>query len=170
MGGVPECLLVWRCVFGRWIQCGKACDAEEKIDGANLGISVDTLSGAIRFQKRGHWIAPTSEPQYGKLEAWSNNHKEALSRALGKLPAGWQCGTPCPCRPKHAHACVSVDPQCFPSSRSSPCLIPPHPPRSQAAPVSCMANGFVPDTRWPTTSCPTGLWRLMFLTSQPAAS
>ena len=113
-------------MFGRWIQCGIACDAEEKIDGANLGISVDTLSGAIRFQKRGHWIAPSSEPQYGKLEAWSNNHKEALSRALGKMPAGWQCGTPCPCacRPKRSHACV-FDPRCIPASCSPPCLIPP---------------------------------------------
>ena len=53
---------------------------EEKVDGANLGISL--IDGEIRFQKRGHWVVPASEEQFAKLESWASQHKHAILRIL----------------------------------------------------------------------------------------
>ncbi len=47
-----------------------AAGAEEKVDGANLGISFAGEAYELRLQKRGHWITPSSEAQYAKLGAW----------------------------------------------------------------------------------------------------
>ena len=57
---------------------------EEKIDGANLGISFDPDTHAMRFQKRGHWITSASEQQYAKLDSWSRKHGDALIHVLGR--------------------------------------------------------------------------------------
>ena len=46
--------------------------AEEKVDGANLGVSFDPSSGSIRFQKRGHWIAPSRLVKWAacRISSW----------------------------------------------------------------------------------------------------
>ena len=63
--------------------------AEEKVDGANLGISMDPdRPGQLRFQKRGHWVNPASEAQYSKLSAWAAARHTDLVTLLG----GWGGG------------------------------------------------------------------------------
>lgn len=42
---------------------------EEKMDGGNIGISVDE-HGRHVFQKRAHFVSSESETQYAQLEAW----------------------------------------------------------------------------------------------------
>jgi len=46
--------------------------AEEKIDGANLGISIDADSMSIKYQNRSHYVLPESYLQFAKLHQWSN--------------------------------------------------------------------------------------------------
>lgn len=53
-------------------------EIEEKIDGANLGISFDE-QGAIRFQNRGNWLAGKLTGQWERLRGWAAGH-EALLR------------------------------------------------------------------------------------------
>ena len=48
---------------------GRPAVVEEKIDGTNLGISVDE-SGRLRAQNRGSYVEPGSEPQYQPLGRW----------------------------------------------------------------------------------------------------
>lgn len=60
------------------------CWAEEKVDGSNLGLSFDKDTRELRFQKRGHWVSPSSEAQYAKLEVWASMHHAALWEMLGK--------------------------------------------------------------------------------------
>ncbi|KAI4760905.1 hypothetical protein E4T52_07039 [Aureobasidium sp. EXF-3400] len=64
---------------------------EEKVDGANLGISFDS-SGTIRVQNRSHYVNSTSHAQFKKLEKWLNDHYESLSNVLdakGSQPSRW---------------------------------------------------------------------------------
>ena len=60
--------------------------AEEKVDGGNIGISFDA-DWNVRVQKRGHWVNPTSEPQYAKLQGWLQQHKASLVDMLGENEA-----------------------------------------------------------------------------------
>eukprot|EP01060_Flectonema_neradi_P027620 TRINITY_DN3721_c0_g5_i1.p1 TRINITY_DN3721_c0_g5~~TRINITY_DN3721_c0_g5_i1.p1 ORF type:complete len:984 (+),score=154.50 TRINITY_DN3721_c0_g5_i1:77-3028(+) len=55
---------------------------EEKIDGANLGISFDN-SYQVVFQNRGKIIGPSSGTQWAKLEQWYDTHKAELFELLG---------------------------------------------------------------------------------------
>jgi atypical dual specificity phosphatase len=76
---------------------GPVVVVEEKIDGANLGISLATdrfdAEGrpAFRFQKRAHYISSASEPQYKGLDAWAHTNRRALRRML-RCPL--RCGAP----------------------------------------------------------------------------
>lgn len=55
---------------------------EEKIDGANLGISFDS-SGDLRFQNRGNYLFPPYTGQWKILDKWLNRKKELLFDVLG---------------------------------------------------------------------------------------
>ena len=54
---------------------------EEKIDGTNLGISVDD-AGRLRVQNRGSFVQTTSHPQYQPLGRWLGTRADALREAL----------------------------------------------------------------------------------------
>lgn len=55
---------------------------EEKLDGANLGLSVDG-NGRIRAQSRGHYLAFGTEGQWKPLWRWLTEHQEPLRELLG---------------------------------------------------------------------------------------
>ena len=57
----------------------------EKIDGANLGISLDS-SGRILIQNRAHWLNSKTHFQFKKLDIWVEKHREALTGILGVDP------------------------------------------------------------------------------------
>lgn len=63
----------------RWF--GRAVVVEEKVDGANLGFSLDA-SGKIRVQNRSHYITPADQAQFAKLGVWMERHGDALRRVL----------------------------------------------------------------------------------------
>jgi ATP-dependent RNA circularization protein (DNA/RNA ligase family) len=54
---------------------------EEKLDGANLGISLGPDS-TLRFQNRGQYLHPPYVGQFQRLEAWSALHQDNLCAAL----------------------------------------------------------------------------------------
>ena len=56
---------------------------EEKVDGANLGFSVDA-SGTIRAQNRGQYLQRPFSGQFARLNGWLARHEEALIDALGE--------------------------------------------------------------------------------------
>ena len=57
---------------------------EEKIDGANLGLSF-SASGELRFQNRGNWLEGKLTGQWNALRGWAAKHEAQLRRLL---PAG----------------------------------------------------------------------------------
>ncbi len=54
---------------------------EEKVDGANLGLSLDE-GGELRAQNRGQYLIPPYSGQFARLPAWIAQHGEALERVL----------------------------------------------------------------------------------------
>ena len=73
-----DCWCVW-CVYVR--VCGvcvlmSAC-AEEKIDGANLGVSIND-NNEIVFQNRGHFVNHAYASQWQPLQTWTEEHRAAL--------------------------------------------------------------------------------------------
>lgn len=54
---------------------------EEKLDGANLGISL-ALDGSLRAQNRGQYLAEPHAGQFARLPAWLAQHSEALRATL----------------------------------------------------------------------------------------
>lgn len=55
---------------------------EEKVDGANLGISLCPFLGQIMVQNRSHYITQGEHAQFSMIPAWIEEHKEALTRIL----------------------------------------------------------------------------------------
>ncbi len=55
---------------------------EEKLDGANLGISTGP-DGTLRFQNRGQYLTPPWSGQFTRLSSWLPEHKPKLAEALG---------------------------------------------------------------------------------------
>jgi ATP-dependent RNA circularization protein (DNA/RNA ligase family) len=55
---------------------------EEKLDGANLGISAGT-DGKLRAQNRGQYVTPTALGQFKNLTRWLDLHEHTLVDALG---------------------------------------------------------------------------------------
>ena len=56
---------------------------EEKVDGANLGLSVGP-DGRVRAQSRGNYLAPgRCHAQWSPLWLWLAQREEALAKALG---------------------------------------------------------------------------------------
>ena len=54
---------------------------EEKLDGANLGISV-APDGTLRIQNRGQYLAAPYTGQFDRLARWVNTHEDVLFDAL----------------------------------------------------------------------------------------
>lgn len=60
---------------------GRELIVEEKVDGANLGISIDS-SHNILFQNRSHYVHRLSHAQFSGLERWKEDHQAALHARL----------------------------------------------------------------------------------------
>jgi len=60
---------------------GKIITVEEKIDGANIGFSVDE-NYTIRAQNRAHFVSSNSHKQFSTLDTWISQNSEALLRVL----------------------------------------------------------------------------------------
>jgi ATP-dependent RNA circularization protein (DNA/RNA ligase family) len=56
---------------------------EEKVDGANLGISID-FKGTIRFQNRGQYLVAPFSGQFSRLRSWIEPREDALRKLLQK--------------------------------------------------------------------------------------
>lgn len=56
---------------------------EEKIDGANMGLSLD-YDGVVRVQNRSHWVSSADHAQFKPLDNWVECHREALAGLLGR--------------------------------------------------------------------------------------
>lgn len=54
---------------------------EEKLDGANVGLSLDA-SGHLRAQNRGQYLAEPHAGQFARLPAWLAQHGESLRSVL----------------------------------------------------------------------------------------
>ncbi len=54
---------------------------EEKLDGANLGLSLAS-DGSLRTQNRGQYLTEPHTGQFTRLSAWLGQHSEALRAAL----------------------------------------------------------------------------------------
>lgn len=55
---------------------------EEKLDGANLGLSVSP-EGVLRAQNRGQYLTPAFHGQFARLGPWLAAHEDRLFDALG---------------------------------------------------------------------------------------
>jgi hypothetical protein len=55
---------------------------EEKIDGANVGLSIGE-HGNIRAQNRGSWLERGTHPQFHPLWNWISQRRSVLQKALG---------------------------------------------------------------------------------------
>ena len=55
---------------------------EEKVDGANVGFSVDA-AGRLRAQNRGTYVDAASHRQFADLRSWMANHEADLVSSLG---------------------------------------------------------------------------------------
>ena len=51
---------------------------EEKIDGANLGISIDKSDMSIKFQNRSHYVTSATHQQFSKLDKWTDTYGNQL--------------------------------------------------------------------------------------------
>lgn len=56
---------------------------EEKLDGANLGLSL-AADGQLRAQNRGQYLAEPHAGQFARLPAWLVQHSEALRAVLNE--------------------------------------------------------------------------------------
>lgn len=54
---------------------------EEKLDGANLGISLDE-QGELRAQNRGQYLPQPFSGQFSRLNGWIGQHREILTQHL----------------------------------------------------------------------------------------
>jgi hypothetical protein len=55
---------------------------EEKLDGANLGVSVDEEE-RLQLQNRGRYLSPPFNGQFSRATNWVERHKHDLVAALG---------------------------------------------------------------------------------------
>jgi len=64
---------------------GTYCVIEEKLDGANAGISVDD-TGRVRLQSRGHvLVGGPREKHWDLFKQWAHSHEVALAKAVAGL-------------------------------------------------------------------------------------
>jgi len=63
---------------------GRHLVVEEKMDGANAGVSVGP-DGELRLQSRGHYLVGGGrERHFDLFKRWAGHHREPLARALGQ--------------------------------------------------------------------------------------
>jgi hypothetical protein len=64
---------------------GKHLVIEEKLDGANVGISFDAYTGDLLLQCRGHYLTGggATEAQFNLLKPWARTHQMWLQSTLG---------------------------------------------------------------------------------------
>ena len=55
---------------------------QEKLDGANLGFSIDPDTLRLRAQNRSHYVSAASQTQFRALDAWMNDHQDDLWTVL----------------------------------------------------------------------------------------
>ncbi len=55
---------------------------EEKIDGANMGISIEPETWKVLFQNRSHYVTPNYAAQFKKLDLWKDMHQAELYEIL----------------------------------------------------------------------------------------
>ena len=60
---------------------GKVLTVEEKVDGANLGISI-SKNFTIRVQNRSHFVTSSSHRQFSTLDSWLSEHSVSLFEVL----------------------------------------------------------------------------------------
>ncbi len=65
---------------------------EEKLDGANLGFSIDA-AGRLRIQNRGEYLEAPYRGQFSRLSGWLAEHRDSLESALspGRMLFGEWC-------------------------------------------------------------------------------
>lgn len=56
---------------------------EKKLDGANLGVSLDDMGG-LQLQNRGQYLARPFGGQFSRAGAWLGHHEAMLTNALGR--------------------------------------------------------------------------------------
>ncbi|KAI8594083.1 hypothetical protein BDZ88DRAFT_402519 [Geranomyces variabilis] len=61
---------------------GSTVVVEEKIDGANMGISVDATTMQFKVQNRSHYVNGKSHEQFKKLDKWLQDRSRDLYRVL----------------------------------------------------------------------------------------
>jgi ATP-dependent RNA circularization protein (DNA/RNA ligase family) len=64
-----------------WLR--RPASVEEKVDGANLGLSLDS-EGHLRAQSRGHFLEPGAEGQWKPLWRWLAQRGSQFASALGR--------------------------------------------------------------------------------------
>ena len=67
---------------------GQVVAMEEKVDGANLGISVDPETLEFKVQNRSHFVNSKTHRQFGTLDLWLAEHAEGLFQVLGSEEPG----------------------------------------------------------------------------------
>jgi atypical dual specificity phosphatase len=71
------------------LSSGKQVIVQEKVDGANLGLSISP-EGKIRVQNRGHFVDASYHDQFKPLDKWVSRHTEELWELLGgDEPGRW---------------------------------------------------------------------------------
>ncbi|KAI8817820.1 uncharacterized protein EV422DRAFT_540078 [Fimicolochytrium jonesii] len=66
----------------------KTITIEEKIDGANLGITLGPRS-TLLAQNRSHYVNRKSHPQFETINHWLHQHSRRLRRVLGDVPGAY---------------------------------------------------------------------------------
>lgn len=61
---------------------GSVITVEEKVDGANLGISIDLDTLKFKVQNRSHYVNNKSHEQFKKIDKWLQDHSEQLFHVL----------------------------------------------------------------------------------------
>lgn len=67
---------------------GSIISVEEKVDGANMGISIDPLLMTFRVQNRSHYVNSKSQEQFRKLDKWLQDHSQDLYVILNESQPG----------------------------------------------------------------------------------
>jgi hypothetical protein len=63
-------------------KAGQRLVVQEKVDGGNMGLSIDPATLELRAQNRSRYVTPRSHPQYEKLWVWLNSNQESLYNIL----------------------------------------------------------------------------------------
>lgn len=64
------------------LDAGITITIEEKVDGANMGISIDEDTLVFRVQNRSHYVNSKSHEQFRKLDSWLQRHSNDLRAVI----------------------------------------------------------------------------------------